>query len=585
MRQVMLNSKYLEIEDDIIEKQVNPFIAKIGTGGVEWKNVGTCDADEYRDLRNGLGLESEEKPSNRFYWANGIEATKEGYWTLGPLVTTAGTFGAAPVCMADFPISGTMRTFAFGDSVAKYWDTSAWQTADASALATPTDCLVATDATSTYLIVCNGADVRKTSDGTTWASLSTENIKYMCMFDKRLIGIDAAYKKIWYSPREDVDGTLASFNITGDYSVVTDLFEGKLLTTGEPCIYMLTDTGLFAIDFYTQTCYKMEVRYPYTTNARVGMYWNSYVYAGTGMGIARITPNGISQWGTDDADGLPADYQGYVYDMIGTAHWVIIAVAGGTNDTIFKRHESLGGWHQVYSSSSAIQCIHYSPASMFANGRLWFGDGTNIKYIQFPDTTHDVTKVSGYEYAVSGDLYLTRFSKVSSMPKVAVSLNALAEALTSTVKVTPYYRANNPISLSDGDWTALTAWTSAPQPTSPFGSYLGIAFYDICFKLHFERSTTTTVTPIVKSVNFKYAALPAAITAWTFTVLALGDQAKDIIDNLETARDSTTLVTFSPDGDSNISLKYVRIVSMPSRRNRKEYAGEKSFSVTVAEIG
>jgi hypothetical protein len=577
---IILNSKQYDVEN-IVEKQVSPFITKIGNASLEWQNYAHCDVEEYRDFRGGLGLESEESLTGRFYWSDSVETTKEGYITLGPLVTTAGTFGAAPVTMQDFPVSGTMRTFAFGNSVAKYWTTS-WQTADSSALANPTDSIVATDATSNYLIVCNGADVRYTSDGTSWSSLSTENLKYLCMFDKRLIGMDAAYKKLWYSPREDVDGTLASFNLAGDWSVVTDLFSGKLLTTGDPCIYMLTDMGLWAIDFYTQTCYKMEVRYPYTTNAKVGMYWNSYLFIGTGAGISRVTPSTVTQWGTDLDDGLPADYQGYVYDMVGTSHWVIMAMAGGTKDSIFKRHESVGGWHQVYSSSSAIQCLHYS--SIFTNGRLWFGDGTDIKYIQFPDTTHDVTKVSGYEYAASGDLYLSQFSRVSSMPKIAIQLDALTKSLDTDEKITPYYIVNNSPSLDSDDWTALGTWTTTPQPTSVFNSYLGTSFYDICFKLHFERGDTTTNTPVLKSMGFKFVALPDSVMAWQFVIRATGNDAKKNITDLETARDSSTLVNFSPDGDTNISQKYVRIVSMPANRSKEGYAKEMTYTVTVAEV-
>lgn len=574
---ITLNSKQYEI-DNIIEKQVSPFIAKIGSGGVEWGDKATCDVEEYRDLRGGLGLEVEEKPSGRFYFSLGMETTKEGYFTMGALPVTAGTFGVAPVKIIEW----NNVIYAFGTSVGKYWDSAAWQTSDSSALATPTDAIVVTDATASYLLVCNGASIRKATGATSWTEMSTENVKYMCMFDKRLIGIDAAYNKIWYSPRDDVDGTLVSFPISGDWTVVTDIFEGKLLTTGEPCIYMLTDAGLYTVDFYTQTCWKMEVRYSASSNARVGMYWNSFVYVGTGMGISRLTPSGITQWGTDVDDGLPAAYQGYVYDLVGSSHWVIMCMAGGTNDSIFKRHESTGGWHQVYSSSSAIECICFS--DLYSPGRLWFGDGTSIKYIQFPDTTHDVTKVSGYEYVASGDLYLTQLSRVSSMPKVAIKLDGLSSALTSTVKVTPYYIVNGSPSLTDNDWTALSAWTTTPQPSSSFNSYLGTAFYDICFKLHFERSSTTTVSPIIKSIGFKYAALPSTVTAWQFTIKGMGDNAKETITNLEAARDSTTLVNFSPDGDTNISVKYVRIISLPSRRELEGYAKEQTFTVTCSEV-
>ena len=584
---VVLNNKLLEIDGEIIEKQVNPFTAQLGSGTVEFKNFAPCSIEEYRDLRGGIGLESEEKPSQRLYWSDGIETSKEGYWTLGPLVVTAGALGAQPIKFADFGGSGSVKTYVIADDICSVWNTAgsgSWDdTDDGTALTDPTDMIVATDATATYLLVCNGTEIRYTSNGTSWSPMTTENIKYMAMFDKRLIGIDAAYKKLWYSPRENIDGTLASFNLSGDYSTITDLFTGKLLTTGEPIIYFLTDTGLFTLDFYTQTAYKMEVRYPSTTNARVGMYWNGYVYAGTGPGISRITPNMVDpDWGPDKDDGLPTDYQGYIYDMIGTSYWSVIAVAGGTKDSILKRHQSLGGWHQVYSSSSAIETIHWSPA--YSPGRLWFGDGTNAKYVQFPDKTHDVTSVSGYTYATTGTLYLPIMSKVSAMPKIAVSVQGVTKSLDADETVTPSYIVDTGMSLTGGDWTALGAWSTSPRPRSAFGTNLGTAFYDMCIKLVFARGTTTTNTPKVKSFSLWYVPLPATVTAWSFKAKALGDKALEITTNLTTARDSTVLVNFSPDGDTNQSEKYVRIMTMPSKRWLSKYAGERDFTITVTEV-
>ena len=585
---ITLNDKRIEIKGEIAEKQQAPWAAKIGSGTTEFGNFLPCDIKEWRDLRGGIGLESEEKPSNRLYWSEGVETSKEGYIVPGPYIETAGALGAAPIKFADYNGTGASLVYVIADDICSVWNpagTPAWDdTDDGTALSDPTDMIVATDATDTYLITCNGVSMRYTANGTAWgAHPSTQAIKYMAMFDKRLIGIDAGYKKLWYSPRENIDGTLASFNLSGDYSVVTKLFTGKLLTgLGEPTIYMQTDTGLFVIDFYTQTCYKMEVRYPATTNARAGMYWNSYLFIGTGSGIRRITPNLNSPWGPDQDDGLPADFQGYIYDMLGTSHWVVACVAGGTKDSILKRHESLGGWHQVYSSTSAIECIHWSP--IYSPGRLWFGDGAAVKYIQFPDKTHDITKVSGYKYCAAGTLYLPRMSSVSIVPKVALKVEALTKDLVAANEtLTPSYIVNDDISMTGGDWTALGAFTVDPRPSSAFNSSLGISFYDIALKIVFASGATDKAAKI-KTIGLYYLTLPPAVSAWQFTVKALGDRAKEVITNLETARDSTVLVNFSPDGDLNKSEKYVRIMSMPSKRWLDANAAEKVFNVVVTEV-
>ncbi len=579
---VILNNQRYEVTGAIQEKQITPWIAQIGTGGIDFKNYSPAEVEEYRDFRGGLGKETEEGKSDRFWWSESIETTKEGYITLGPLVTTAGAFGVAPVKILDF----SSGTYAFGTSVAKKWNTSTsvWDSVDASALATPTDAIVFKDSTATYLVVCNGTALRCSSNGTTWnAVASAAGSKYLCAFDKRLIGINSTGTTLYYSPRDDVDGTWVSFSLSGDYSTAMDLFEGKLLTTGESVIYLLTDTGLYAIDYWTQTCYKVEIRFPMTTTAMVGMYWNGGLYTATGSGIVQVAGSTVQQWGPDLDGGLPTSYQGYIYDMLGISHWVLIAVSGGTNSSILKRHESAGGWHQVYSSSATnIRCLCHS--SLYSPGRLWFGDDNNIKYIQFRDKTHDVTKVSSYAYAASGNLYLTGLSKVSSLNKVAVRLDAITKDVNSDEKITAHYIVNDGISHTDSDWTLLTSWDESPLATSNLGIDDGVSFYDLYLKLKFERGSTTTNTPALKALALRYIALPETVTSWTFTVKALGIKAPQIIDWLEETRDSLTLINFSPDGDLNISEYFVRIATMPSNRKLEAYAAEKDFTITVSEV-
>lgn len=576
---VILNSIRYEVVGEVQEKQVAPWAAKIGTGGTEFGNFSPCDIREYADLRGGLGIEAEESPTQRFYWGEGVETTKDRYWTLGPLVSTMGAFNATPLKIIDFE----SETYAFANSKAMYLVGSTWTDADdGTELTTPTDAITFKDETDNYLVVCNGTSVRYTSAGhgtSAWAALTSGSIKYMAAMDNKLWGINSTGTTLYCSPVGNVDGTWTSFNLSGDYNTVTDLFDGKLLTSGDPCLYMLTAEGLFAIDVYAQKTYKQEVRYPLTTQAKCGMYWNGAVYISTGMGIAKITSNDVTQFGPDQDDGLNTDYQGYITDMIGTSHWIIVAIAGGTKDSILKRHETMGGWHQIYTSSSAVEHLAYSPAALYSPGRLWFSDGSNIKYVQFPDLTHDVAKVSGYAYAATGDLILPRFSTLSVIPKIALRAEALSQDLNTSEKVTVYYRTDN-----NADWTSLGDMTTSAHPTIAFGSNLGTSFNDIQFKLTFARGDTTTNTPKIRAFAFKYLALPATVTAWQFTARALGDEALTIINGIETVRDSSILVNFSPDGDLDISTKYVRLVSAPSKKWLDRYAREKEFNITLAEV-
>ena len=163
---VVINDKRVQIEGKITERQVSPWSGKINTGSTEFGDFAPCSIKEYSDLRGGVGVESEESDSDRLWSSTSVESTKARYITLGPLVVSAGDLATPPLQIIDFESA----TYVFGTSVSKYWDGSALQTADSSPLTTPTDAIVVTDTTDTYLVVCNGTSVRYATAATTWAA-------------------------------------------------------------------------------------------------------------------------------------------------------------------------------------------------------------------------------------------------------------------------------------------------------------------------------------------------------------------------------------------------------------------------------
>lgn len=662
---VLLNGKRIPIKGKVQERQVTPFSSKMSMGTQDFADFAPCSIREYSDLRGGLGKEMEKDVSDRFWWSESIETTKDGYITLGALVSTAGSFGSAggistytlasgtgysandvltvvqeggasgtitinTVNGSGVPLTSTLKTagtgyavasglsttvapsggsgctvsitaladgavepvkiihyksttYAIGNSKCQYWTGSAWATADSSALATPTDALVFQDSTAIYLIVCNGSSVRYTSNGTSWSTLSTSPVAYLSSYDKRLVGINSTGSIFYYSDRDNCDdaagSTMDNFAISGDWSTAKDLFEGKLLTTDEPVVYMMTDKHLVAIDFWTRVAYPMEVRYPQTAYALVGAYWNSNVYCGVNSALFKVDTKTVSQWGADADDGLPSDIVGYVYDFLGLSHWAVIAVSGGSKSTILKRHETVGGWHEIYTSSSNIRALCYENTT--SGGRLWFNDGVNVKYITFPDKTHDVTKISGYTYAASGSVILPRLSKLSVIPKIALAIEALTEGMSADEKIDVYTRVDD-----TSAWgSAVGSFISSGHPTEiSLGSSIGAAFNDIQIKLAFARGSTTTNSPKLKSLALKFIPAPATVSAWTFTIDAQGLEAKEYYDHLVTAKATGTLFTFSPDGDLAVSTKYVRVESMPSSLNFDDSATEHEMRVVVTEV-
>lgn len=593
MNYVMLNNKRIEIQGKVLERQVTPWSSKISMGSKNFADFLPCSIREYSDLTGGIGLDSESVETNRIMWSESIETTKSGELTLGPEVVAVGDFNAVPLKMIEF---GTVQ-YAFSDGGSFYNNSETWTaTGDPSPLSSPTDALVFKDATDSYLIVCNGSDVRYASvgygDSQDWATLSTSDVKYMCSFDKRLIGINSTGSTVYYSDRDNCDnaagGEMDSFSISGDWTEVYDLWSGLLPTVDEDGIYMLTDVGLYVIDFWTRIPYKQHVRYPKTSNALVGMCWNGNVYCATGSGISVITPdNKVNpDFGPDADSGLPSQYVGYIYDMIGLSNWIVICVSNASYSTILKRHVSKGGWHEVYSGSSNIRCLMWSGVT--APGYLYFQLGSDIYKLQFPDTTHDITKVEGYTYNSGEDagiLIYPALRSVSTIPKTVVAIGALTAGLDANVNIKVYGRTDDDITSDIGEnWTLYGTFTSNGHPPDlSINSGYGYSFNDIQLKAAFTTNSNSS-TPTLKSLVMKYITNPPVVTAWEFNIAARGKEAKQIIADLEAARDSSTLVNFSPVGDLAISTKYVRIEALPSVHDLDDYATEKNYTVRVTEV-
>ncbi len=440
-----------------------------------------------------------------------------------------------------------------------------------------------------------------------WATLSTSDVKYMAIFDRRLVGVTADGGTLFSSAQGNIDdaagGAISnSFTMTGPWTIVFDLFSGLLPNSSTEVIFMLTDKGLVYIDYSTQSAELMDVMMTnFYSSIGTGLYYNGEIYVSCGAGIKKISSTGIvTEWGPDQDDGMDASFQGYVYDMVPSPNWIFILLQGtggsgwgmgsGLNYSILKRHNTLGGWHLVTRTASADAWpskLHYTTLSSPA--RLYFSkDAASIyypiSYFEVLDTTSNVKQsqsyYSSYKFASSGTLYTPVYKPVEGIPKIAVSMEAITTGCTATETITVYYRLNNSI----GDWTSLGSFTTSPYPAElSFGSGAGAAFYAIQFKIVFARGSTTTLTPIIHSLKFNYIVNPSYVGGWTFDVNAEGQNAKEVVGWITTARDAGTLVMFSPVGNINQESYYVKVQQCPSKYEALDPSGDRALTVTVAE--
>ena len=563
MAKVSLDGKFYTVKDGTIHRRnINPRAARFDTGTPGYSSFTEGSAKAYKGLRGGIGHKYDDG-QEECYFTNGLDATHRGGIVPGPKINTAGTFGVAPVKIIDFEGS----TYAIGASKISKWNTSTskWDSKE-TGIAAPLDAIVVTDSTDSYLIVTDATSAKYTTDGTTWSAL-TGPMGYMTIFDNKLYGFYA--NTLYNSPAKasdgtwDIDGTWGSCKYMHYFGTVYGLFTAKSQVNDEPLLCLHSSEALWTIEPWVQQAYPYLPLTGHTYCGMAGMFFNSYIWVSTLGGIKKIAGSLITDVGPDQDDGLPTGYQGYVYDMCvaGDGSWMVFSVHNkGSSDksSICKRHGTVGGNQQIYSTAAAdtaITCVHYSPSHLYANGRLWWGEGTNVKYCMMPDFNTDVTQIADYECVLSsGKGVLPIFTAgMEAFAKTAIRVRGATKGCDSNLKYTVYYRTDADCfdTIDSDTWTELGTFTASPSPTAlDFESGAGLAFKQLQLAV---ASTTNSATslPVLLSLELDYDAPTKVISSWTLPIAVGRHNSKKIVSDLYTSRDKETLLAFYPSGDSN----------------------------------
>lgn len=594
MGQVLLDGIYYTVKDGTIQRRnINPRAARFETGIPGYASFTQGSAQAWKGLRGGIGHKYQEgSGQEESYFTEGLDATHHSGIVPGPKVNTAGSFGVAPVDIIDFE-GGTYVT---GDDLISKWNASgtpAWDEKE-TGISDPLDAIVVTDSTDTYLVVSNATTAKYTVDGETWNTL-TGCMGYLALHDNKLYGFYGT--TLNYSPAKNIDGTWSSCELAEDFGTIHGLFTAKSQASDEPLLCMHTSNALFTIDPWVNEIYPYAPLTGHTYAGKAGMFWNSYIWVSSLGGIKKISPGLVTDIGTDQDDGLPKTYQGYVNDMCpaGDGSWMVFSVHNASStdkSSIFKRHGTIGGNQQIYSTASAntaITCVHYSPSHLYANGRLWWGEGTDVKYCMMPDFNTDVTQIASYECVLSsGKGVLPVFTAgMEAFTKTAIRIRGSTKGCDTNKKYTIYYRTDADCFATIGsEWTELGTFTDSPTPTAlDFISGAGLAFKQIQFAV---ASTTNSATslPVLLSLEFDYDVGTKRIRGWTFPISVRQSDASEIIDNLHTTQDKDTLLLFYPSGTSvSPSASYrVKISNISENIEWSMWRRHGVLQVTVEEL-
>ncbi len=583
-RSVWLDGVEYPILGAVEEHKVTPWSAELTIGDRTVSTYRPLSSWIIGPLKGGMGLEKWESGADDRYWyAENVDCSRN-LITLGPLVSTLGSFGTPAIRL----IYSQGYIWAIGHNNIALWSGSSWTTKK-NDLANPTDAFVFYDKNDgECLVVASSASgaVYTHDAGTNWSTFTASDASYLEEFENRLCTLANTNKGFVYSADSDLSSTTTKADYPNLPVAATGLLAAKD-PNDDPILYALTTEGLYALDVF-DNFYKYKTEFTWardSTSGKAGLYAKGdvYVCAG-GARLLRISGGIVSEWGPDDDDGLPEDLQGDIVDITIAGYWIIIALDGGGSNKscILKRHISKGKWHVVYVSASGARIY----SLCWDDGTLYFGEDNDVKSLPLSSKTDNYKHLSTHTYSASGDLYTSWFSSVfEDMPKVAHELWCKSEDMNADEKATVYYRVD-----TDTSWTSLGTFNLSPRDdVLTFGTNsVGVQFERIQFKVSLARGSTTTNSPKIERLVLKYRVVPPYLEGWTFRV-SLEDtehygRGEQLLSNLKATAASGTLVEFYPTGSKGDDVKYVQVMGLNVRERETEWGKAGSCVVTVAEV-
>lgn len=133
---IWLNDVRLPIVGAVRWKRITPFPDQFITQAPQESDYTPTRKQNWGSLKDGMGKEKWSEADNSRYWDCDDVDASQTMQTLGPLVTTLGTFGAEPVKIIKYD----GRIWAIGHLQISYWDGEDWQSVKTD-FANPTDAI------------------------------------------------------------------------------------------------------------------------------------------------------------------------------------------------------------------------------------------------------------------------------------------------------------------------------------------------------------------------------------------------------------------------------------------------------------
>lgn len=587
--EVTLNAKKYAIVGPVREQPASEFAANINIGRPQDDSRENASFWSMASWTGGLGIQYGDfrEHQGRFWNGDGADTRFANQLTLGPLVSSHGSVTTGTSLLtygsAHFYEYKNLLYLSVGDRVYRNDSGTTWnQVLDmGSNQAGPLISFYASDGTE-YLYAgvgigdTAGSSYSDTGDSGDWTTIvGTGNQGALISaveYDRKLV-IGTALG-IRYTTAADTWTNLVTF------SRAVRAMVSFLNRAGDPTIFTYDAQGkIHEVDFWSRQVYPVEVGLTRNTNEEVpyngrGMIvWNQALYISNHGGVTKVNPDlSFQAVGPDRDQGMPSGFGKYMGFFAQTPAFLFgfrSRKAGESTDSAILCYTGIG-WHILARTTATIRGMYVSQGSP---QYLYWAEAENntsvtIKRIRLAVGNENPVNDTTYTYAASNYL-VTPWVDLGffDLNKVLLRMSIDAQALSTDETVAVGYQLDGASSDSDA-FTSLGTF-SGSTTTLDFGSGAGIAAKSIRFKFTLARGSTNTNTPKVRSIKLQFLVTPDYRAQKAFAI-SIGETrhlrgspklpAEDILEELKTAYDANTLVTFQHGSDAST---YVKVVSIP----------------------
>lgn len=366
--------------------------------------------------------------------------------------------------------------------------------------------------------------------------------------------------------------------------------------------YLVSAGVLYIIDVWTRQAIPIDLGLPSSVTAAI-TWQDGEVIVTDGYYVKAYHPQRPVKNMGFDRDNGPFT-QSFIRDFYVVAgKFLLASVDVGSTANIYMWDGA--GWHVVVGADAIFgpfglkpqpghNMLLYNGSSVYSPAQELFlacyGSGRPYIYHMASDAFKNPQLNGAHKYAGSVDGHIVTpwdDGGFSEMPGTAIEVEVHG-IFTTSEYLQVQYQIDNDVS---DTWTTLGSTNStATVHRLQFGATAGkgISFKNIRFRFLFKRGANNLLTPVVRSIVFKYLKVPRLRSSYAFTVDVTatakhrGVTEEVVIDTLYALVDDTPLTDFAYTSEGTF---FVRFTAMP-RVDKQQQDGTTKTSiirVTVEE--